>query len=285
MSLHSRSSTPETIAPAQSHNGTPAFLAPELLAEDCDPAAVDPKAADVWALGVTLYVMLFGHLPWPMLDAASYFDRVLHEALAFDDDVDTYYESNASGTDATSPSEEPAQVRPAASPSSRNGADTVPPALTPLPAFVVEPVTPTALPDHVVGSPGADGLSFSHVSGVGNESLVRSGSFLSGTMNGALARSGSFCESTSAAVARMWRELLNRMLRKDPVRRVTIAGVRAHMKRIEKLMAVEAEMVNDADVDGAFTTTVTRTHIGGGINGYPSLSRPPSPSLPPSPKN
>ncbi|OMH83966.1 Serine/threonine-protein kinase ppk34 [Zancudomyces culisetae] len=43
--------------------GTPAFSAPELLGES--DARVDPYSSDVWALGVTLYCITQGQLPFP----------------------------------------------------------------------------------------------------------------------------------------------------------------------------------------------------------------------------
>eukprot|EP00808_Paulinella_micropora_P017488 g68674.t1 len=42
--------------------GSPHYMAPELYAEG--KLAVDPFLADVWSLGVTLFVMLAGYLPW-----------------------------------------------------------------------------------------------------------------------------------------------------------------------------------------------------------------------------
>ena len=43
------------------HEGTPAFFSPELCRGE---GGVHGKAADVWALGVTLYCFLIGHLPF-----------------------------------------------------------------------------------------------------------------------------------------------------------------------------------------------------------------------------
>lgn len=42
--------------------GTPQYMAPELLATH--PRLIDPAAADVWACGVALYVMLTGTYPF-----------------------------------------------------------------------------------------------------------------------------------------------------------------------------------------------------------------------------
>jgi len=40
--------------------GTPAFLAPEC----CQSGKFKPKPADIWAMGVTIYVLLFGCVPF-----------------------------------------------------------------------------------------------------------------------------------------------------------------------------------------------------------------------------
>jgi serine/threonine protein kinase len=45
------------------HSGTRAFMSPELIASS-STALVDGEAVDVWALGVTLYTMLYGTVPW-----------------------------------------------------------------------------------------------------------------------------------------------------------------------------------------------------------------------------
>ena len=43
-------------------HGTLAFLAPEIIKKE----PYDPFKADIWALGVSIYFMSTGHLPWPM---------------------------------------------------------------------------------------------------------------------------------------------------------------------------------------------------------------------------
>ena len=44
--------------------GTPAFQAPEALADDSDSGETEPQEEDVWALGVTMYELLFQKLPF-----------------------------------------------------------------------------------------------------------------------------------------------------------------------------------------------------------------------------
>jgi serine/threonine protein kinase len=48
------------------NRGTKAFFAPELLGVDVVGADLDGKAADVWAMGMSLYALLYGRLPWPV---------------------------------------------------------------------------------------------------------------------------------------------------------------------------------------------------------------------------
>jgi serine/threonine protein kinase len=52
--------------------GTKAFLAPEMWSAVQSGDAVDGKAVDVWAMGLTLYTLLYGKLPWRCVDAAEY---------------------------------------------------------------------------------------------------------------------------------------------------------------------------------------------------------------------
>jgi serine/threonine protein kinase len=80
--------------------GTMAFLAPELLASLDDGskdslewstyelatiAAVNGEAVDVWALGVTFYVMLYGKLPWEFDNAQQLFKHIESSPIAFGD--------------------------------------------------------------------------------------------------------------------------------------------------------------------------------------------------------
>jgi serine/threonine protein kinase len=86
--------------------GTMAFLAPELLlasdavvgspradalnplGRDCSPIPsagriVNGEAVDVWALGVTFYVMLYGTLPWEFKNAMELFRHIEETPITF----------------------------------------------------------------------------------------------------------------------------------------------------------------------------------------------------------
>ncbi len=67
--------------------GTPAFYAPELIYWDTDifEGGIAPTvtgAIDLWALGVTLYCMIYGRLPFLPGDAdLSLFEKIMHEGV------------------------------------------------------------------------------------------------------------------------------------------------------------------------------------------------------------
>jgi serine/threonine protein kinase len=54
-------------------SGTPAYLAPEVHAGK----EYDPVAAEIWSLGVCLFVMLTGYLPFTANDARSLKNMIL----------------------------------------------------------------------------------------------------------------------------------------------------------------------------------------------------------------
>lgn len=57
--------------------GTPVFTAPEC----CSGSPYHGKAADVWALGVTLFCMLFGHYPFIGDTLQDMYDKIVHKPL------------------------------------------------------------------------------------------------------------------------------------------------------------------------------------------------------------
>jgi serine/threonine protein kinase len=64
--------------------GTLAFMAPELVGSTNGGGGVDGKAVDVWALGVTMYVLYFGCLPFePTTDIQSYCNLIQHAPIDF----------------------------------------------------------------------------------------------------------------------------------------------------------------------------------------------------------
>eukprot|EP01025_Chloroclados_australasicus_P041400 TRINITY_DN4384_c0_g3_i1.p1 TRINITY_DN4384_c0_g3~~TRINITY_DN4384_c0_g3_i1.p1 ORF type:complete len:881 (+),score=81.81 TRINITY_DN4384_c0_g3_i1:160-2802(+) len=73
----------DTVLTTTSRYGTPAFRAPEMLTGD----NYDPFAADIWALGVCLYCMVFGVLPFRG-NILEMYDNIKSQKLTFPDDVE-----------------------------------------------------------------------------------------------------------------------------------------------------------------------------------------------------
>lgn len=61
--------------------GTPAFLAPEC----CTSSKFQGKPADIWAVGVTLYVLLYGKLPFYGEGYLGIYNSILHDEPKFSD--------------------------------------------------------------------------------------------------------------------------------------------------------------------------------------------------------
>uniref|UniRef100_A0A0C9SA08 non-specific serine/threonine protein kinase n=1 Tax=Wollemia nobilis TaxID=56998 RepID=A0A0C9SA08_9CONI len=64
--------------------GTPVFTAPEC----CLGLTYHGKAADVWALGVTLYCMVLGRYPFIGETLQDTYDRIVHDELLIPEDMD-----------------------------------------------------------------------------------------------------------------------------------------------------------------------------------------------------
>uniref|UniRef100_A0A7S1W0U5 Protein kinase domain-containing protein n=1 Tax=Neobodo designis TaxID=312471 RepID=A0A7S1W0U5_NEODS len=72
------------------HAGTPIFQAPELLRESPprDPLA-PPEAVDVWALGLSLFALLFGRLPWALETGRDFLRSVVEDPLVIPKETGT----------------------------------------------------------------------------------------------------------------------------------------------------------------------------------------------------
>eukprot|EP00667_Euglena_gracilis_P005726 EG_transcript_5764 len=67
-----------------SRAGTPAFLAPEVVRED---AGFSGKAVDLWALGVTVYSLVYGHLPFFSRITADLHQSILAAPVPYPADI------------------------------------------------------------------------------------------------------------------------------------------------------------------------------------------------------
>lgn len=65
--------------------GSPAFMAPESLQNSRDKYS--GKAADVWALGITLYCFVFGKVPFDDVNRMGLYEKIRTQELTFPDDV------------------------------------------------------------------------------------------------------------------------------------------------------------------------------------------------------
>lgn len=64
--------------------GAPAFLAPELVSNNGNSHG---KATDVWALGVTLYYLIFGKCPFHGKSVPQIYERIQRQMLKFPREV------------------------------------------------------------------------------------------------------------------------------------------------------------------------------------------------------
>lgn len=62
--------------------GTLYFNAPEICGDEQDPNAVKGKPLDIWALGVTAYILAYNKLPFVVdnsLDVSGLLEKILKE--------------------------------------------------------------------------------------------------------------------------------------------------------------------------------------------------------------
>ncbi|KAF0685155.1 Aste57867_22926 [Aphanomyces stellatus] len=71
----------ETLTVAK---GTPAFMAPEMFNVNAEYTG---PSADIWSLGATLYMLVFGHPPWWADNEIELADKVQRDELTFPDAV------------------------------------------------------------------------------------------------------------------------------------------------------------------------------------------------------
>lgn len=68
--------------------GTPAFFAPELCWTGSGERPPITKAIDIWALGVTLYCLLCGKVPFEAQNEFELFERIVSDEIKIPDEVD-----------------------------------------------------------------------------------------------------------------------------------------------------------------------------------------------------
>ena len=61
----------------KSSSGSPAFASPELL--QAGVTSVSGKAADIWAMGITLYALIYGCLPFNNHNVLELYENIRHQ--------------------------------------------------------------------------------------------------------------------------------------------------------------------------------------------------------------
>jgi calcium/calmodulin-dependent protein kinase kinase 2 len=61
----------------KSSSGTPAFSSPELSYAGFNN--VSGKAADIWAMGITLYALIYGYLPFNDQNVLELYENIRHQ--------------------------------------------------------------------------------------------------------------------------------------------------------------------------------------------------------------
>ncbi|ORX62343.1 kinase-like protein, partial [Hesseltinella vesiculosa] len=66
--------------------GSPAFMAPELCR--ANHGEISAKAADIWSMGVTLYTLVYGHLPFIASNLLDLMNAIDHDDINFADGLE-----------------------------------------------------------------------------------------------------------------------------------------------------------------------------------------------------
>jgi len=264
--------------------GTPAFLAPELLAvriardtaqgdaitsspdaleasrkADSDGVAGEP--VDVWALGITLYVLLYGRLPWEYTDAVDLFDAIQRRP------IELRPQALASGNGGTPGSFVCHSVpsSPATNPSTSPGMQTLD----------AEPHSSSIKPMLEFADPGGDETNSPAQPSSDTDQLrstsicptrrpfVKSNpSFLTSqqlsSVTGWDMSSTSFVGGAVACADEAWRRLLCDMLQRDPKRRATLSDVRKRLEALERRVESSRSFANDTAPASPSTVFVQR---------------------------
>ena len=65
----------------KSSGGSPAFTSPELLHVGVSNAS--GKAADIWAMGITLYALIYGYLPFNDHNVLELYENIRHQEYVY----------------------------------------------------------------------------------------------------------------------------------------------------------------------------------------------------------
>jgi len=209
--------------------GTVAFMAPEIVDATASTAAAG-EAVDVWALGVTLYALLYGRLPWAMGGGTyAVMQQIATKEIEYPDVVAAGTPKDVAAGDSCESCDDDASP-PNVSDLSRTFGPTV------------------DLP------PPAQASS-------------ESGSGAASSAGAYLRRDSSSLSSNDAAVAVAgWPRLLRGMLRRDPAERLTLRQVRRKVIDLDAAFS-RSRAVRDGpgaedDVDANPITTVRRPSAG-----------------------
>eukprot|EP00127_Corallochytrium_limacisporum_P000606 Clim_evm5s22 gene=Clim_evmTU5s22 len=80
----------KTMTRGTGTEGTPAFLSPEVIDYDEDEYDSPPRGqpADIWAMGVTFYMMVVGRAPFMSKSIPLLYDKIIEEEVTWPEDID-----------------------------------------------------------------------------------------------------------------------------------------------------------------------------------------------------